>query len=118
MNVVLHRVRRSAVAGACAATLVCVGCGGDDVVGIQGDPVAGEPIANEVAEPSCSRCHTLSAAGWEGEVAPDLDELRPGYQRVLDAIRSGPGAMPSYDGELDEQQLRDLAAFVSGAAAR
>jgi cytochrome c6 len=80
----------------------------------RGDPVSGQVTAANV-DPACSRCHTLDNAGWEGRIGPDLDDLRPGYQRVLDAIRTGPGLMPSYDG-LGAQEQHDIAAYVSGAA--
>ncbi len=98
------------------ALLVGTGCGGGEEP--VGDPVAGKRIAVEVAEPSCGRCHTLADAEFEGTVAPDLDELRPGYQRVLDALRRGPGVMPSYDDQLSDRELHDVAAYVSGAASR
>jgi mono/diheme cytochrome c family protein len=70
-----------------------------------------------VAEPTCEGCHTLSAAGFEGTIGPDLDDMRPGYATVLDALRTGPGAMPDYSDQFDARGLHDIAAYVSGAAA-
>lgn len=92
--------------------LLGAGCGGDDAP--RGDPVAGEEAA-ERAEPSCDRCHTLAGAGWTGDIGPNLDDLRPGYGRVLEAVRTGPGLMPAYDG-LPNRRQHDIAAFVSQAA--
>jgi cytochrome c6 len=81
----------------------------------RGDPVSGAELAEDV-RPSCGLCHTLAGADFVGRSAPDLDHLRPGYQRVYDAIREGPGMMPSYRGILTERQMHDLAAFISREA--
>jgi mono/diheme cytochrome c family protein len=43
---------------------------------------------------SCGSCHTLAAAGTSGTVGPNLDDLKPSEQIVLNAIETGPGAMP------------------------
>ena len=71
-------------------------------------------------QPACAVCHTLTAAGSTGQVGPDLDELKPSAERVLQAVRNGLGVMPSFDGQISEQDMRALAAFVAhatGAAA-
>jgi mono/diheme cytochrome c family protein len=98
--------------------LPACGDGSSDDTIPRGDPVAGERLANEVASPACSACHALAAAEWEGTTAPDLDRMNPGYGTVLDAIRNGPGAMPSYSDQLSEAELHDISAFVSGEAAQ
>lgn len=81
------------------------------------DPVAGEEVLGQL-ELSCGLCHTLENAGFTASVAPNLDELSPGFETVLDALRDGPGAMPSYRGELTRQEIRDLAAYISREAGR
>lgn len=46
---------------------------------------------------SCGSCHALSAAGTEGKVGPNLDDLKPDATSVLRAIENGGaggGAMP------------------------
>lgn len=93
--------------------LLLAGCNTSDAP--RGDPVSGESLISEV-EPSCGLCHTLAAAGFEGTAAPHLDILQPGYQQVLDAVRSGPGLMPSYRNVLSEKEMHHIAAFVSGVA--
>lgn len=93
--------------------VLSAGCGAAEP---QGDPVAGARIVQDVADPPCGACHTLEAADLAGTAAPNLDELRPGYARVLRAIRSGPGAMPSYDDQFGDRELHDVAAYVSEAA--
>jgi mono/diheme cytochrome c family protein len=37
----------------------------------------------------CRNCHTLAAAKAVAQVGPDLDQLRPPYGLVLDAIENG-----------------------------
>ncbi len=61
----------------------------------------------------CGGCHTFAKAKSRGSVGPNLDELRPGYQQVLSQVTNGGGAMPAFKGQLTEQQIRDVAAYVS-----
>jgi len=63
--------------------------------------------------PACAVCHTLAAAGAEGQVGPVLDDLKPDAARVLRALRAGIGIMPSFADRLSEQDLRALASFVA-----
>lgn len=93
-----------------AAILVTVACHPVDAP--RGDPEAGADVIDGL-DNSCGLCHTLESAGFEGTPAPNLDELRPGYQQVLEAVRDGPGLMPSYAGELTDAELHDIAAFIS-----
>lgn len=112
----MTRLAVLAVLAAAAPALVASGCGGEEARG-RGDPVAGRQVFTEAAEPACGRCHTLADADAEGTIGPSLDFLRPGYEQVLNAVREGPGLMPAYDDALGEDELHDLAAYVSGAAA-
>jgi mono/diheme cytochrome c family protein len=63
----------------------------------------------------CGLCHTLKAANAVARVGPNLDELAPNEQFVLDAIEkgrsNGNGQMPAqiYTGE----DARDVAKFVA-----
>ena len=67
-------------------------------------------------QPACAVCHTLKAAASTGQVGPDLDELQPDADRVLRVVRNGLGVMPSFEGQLTEQDMRALAAFVAHAS--
>jgi mono/diheme cytochrome c family protein len=65
----------------------------------------------------CKNCHTLAAAGTAATVGPNLDQRRPPYNLVLDAIKNGRangnGAMAA-----DLVQGKDaqaVAAFVAAA---
>jgi mono/diheme cytochrome c family protein len=85
---------------------------------------------------NCGTCHTLYAAGTDGNFAPNLDELlapsgppeganaqqtiEATEGRVLNAIENGvdssttPGRMPA--GILNEEQSKEVAAFVAATA--
>jgi ferredoxin-NADP reductase len=70
------------------------------------------------ATAGCGDCHSLEAAGADGQSGPDLDELRPDAALVRDAVTNGRGAMPAFDDELTPAQIDALADFVSRAAGR
>lgn len=66
-------------------------------------------------QPACAVCHTLQAAGAEGQVGPVLDELKPDAARVLRALKAGIGVMPSYAERMSEKDMRAVASFVAQA---
>ena len=88
----------------------------------------------ELFDTNCGTCHTLYAAGTDGNFAPNLDNLLAGSgqattkstinatkQRVLNAINNGvdsttPGRMPA--GILAGTQADQVADFVASEAGR
>jgi mono/diheme cytochrome c family protein len=74
-----------------------------------GDAAAGEAVFSSAG---CGSCHTLEAAGASGTVGPNLDEAKPDAALVVDRVTNGMGAMPSFESQLDEQQIQDVAAYV------
>ena len=64
----------------------------------------------------CGSCHTLKAAGAGGQIGPNLDTVRPGFDTVRARVEQGGGGMPSFAGRLSPQQIRDVAAFVAEKA--
>lgn len=96
--------------------IAVAGCGGGEGGLPEGDPIRGAKLADEIVRPTCSTCHSLAAAGWEGRTAPDLDQRALGYQRIVEAVTEGPGAMPSYTDQLDDSEIHDIAAYVSAEA--
>jgi cytochrome c6 len=80
--------------------------------GADGDPVAGKEVF--VGAGGCGSCHTFSDAGTSGTIGPNLDESQPSFDLAVDRITNGQGAMPSFEGQLTEQQIEDVAAYVSG----
>ena len=75
-----------------------------------GDAAAGKEV---FASAGCGACHTLSDAGTSGAVGPNLDEARPSFDKVVERVTNGSGAMPPFKDRLTEQQIRDVAAYVS-----
>jgi cytochrome c oxidase subunit I len=60
----------------------------------------------------CGACHVLEAAGSSGAIGPNLDESQPSLELAVDRITNGQGAMPPFEGQLTEQQIADVAAYV------
>jgi mono/diheme cytochrome c family protein len=124
-------MRRSVVLAlvlGCVLIGVAAGCGGEDVTspapetvvgeveqpapppaGPAGDAAAGKEI---FASAGCGSCHTLADAGTSGAVGPNLDDAKPDLALVVDRVTNGRGVMPSFEGQLDEQEIADVAAYV------
>ncbi len=81
-----------------------------------GPMAQGRLLFKQSAVPACALCHTLKDAGAEGEIGPNLDELKPDAARVAKALRNGIGQMPAYRGKLTEQQIETLARYVAQAS--
>ena len=79
----------------------------------EGDAAAGKEVF--VAQ-GCGGCHTLAAAGSTGNIGPNLDEAMPDFELVVDRVTNGQGVMPSFKDSLSEQQINDVAAYVSSSA--
>lgn len=77
--------------------------------GSAGDPQAGEAV---FASAGCGSCHTLAAAGSNGQVGPNLDDAKPPASLVVDRVTNGKNVMPSFADSLSEQQIQDVAAYV------
>ena len=79
----------------------------------QGDPVAGKAVFTSAG---CASCHTLADAGASGTVGPNLDAVKPSNDKVVAQVTNGGGVMPPFKGTLSEQQIQDVAAYVSSVA--
>ncbi len=97
----------------------CDGGGGDgiDTGGAtdpipQGDPNAGRDAFILGTDPACGDCHTLADAGTTATVGPNLDELQPSFEQVIDAMNTGPGEMPAF-ADLSQDVKENIAAYVS-----
>ena len=85
-----------------------------------GSPVTGDANAGKAvfASAQCANCHTLADAGATGQVGPNLDSAKPSESLVVERVTNGTGVMPSFKGKLSEQQIADVAAYVSSAAGK
>ena len=114
--------------------LLLAGCGGEKTVSptgsvegtlpkaAKGNPAAGKEL---FADNGCGGCHTFKAAGADGKIGPNLDEVLTGKDAefvktsITDPnaeIASGfqPNIMPqNYGSQLSSQQIADLVAFLT-----
>ena len=115
---------------------VVAGCGGDDdegaattettvtettptetetetTGGAGGDITAGEEV---FATAGCGGCHTLEEAGSTGSVGPNLDGRNLSVEQVQEQVENGGGTMPAFKGQLSEQEIANVSAFVADAS--
>jgi mono/diheme cytochrome c family protein len=81
--------------------------------GGKGDAAAGKAVFTSAG---CVGCHTLADAGATGTVGPNLDKKKPPYDLVVTRVTNGKGPMPPFKGQLSDQQIQDVAAYVSSVA--
>lgn len=62
---------------------------------------------------ACSSCHILSDANSNGQIGPNLNQIRPDKNRVIIAVTYGIGVMPAYDGQLSVEEIEAVAHYVS-----
>ncbi len=72
----------------------------------------GRVAFSESAQPPCGVCHTLSDAGSQGSVGPNLDQIRPDRRRIESAVTNGVGAMPAYRDVLTPKQIQEIAEYI------
>ena len=65
---------------------------------------------------NCSVCHTLSDVGSDGNIGPNLNEIKPDIMRVIATVTNGIGVMPAYQGELSPEEIEAVAHYVSVSA--
>ena len=61
----------------------------------------------------CGMCHTLKAAGSEGQIGINLDQLKPLMSQVIMAVTNGNGVMPTFEGMLSSEEIEAVSYFVS-----
>jgi mono/diheme cytochrome c family protein len=76
-----------------------------------------EQHGRELFAERCAQCHTLDAANAVAQVGPNLDQLRPPKELVLDAIAKGRsrGAGQMSPDIYTGQDAEDVASFVAKA---
>ena len=65
----------------------------------------------------CSSCHTLADAGSDGQIGPNLNQIRPNKMRVINTVTYGIGVMPAYEGQLTSEEIEAVAHYVFTSAA-
>jgi sulfite dehydrogenase len=64
---------------------------------------------------NCGSCHALAEAGSAGGVGPPLDGTTLDADAIAAKVRDGSGSMPAFAGELTDDEIAAVAAFVEGA---
>ena len=72
--------------------------------------VLGLEIYNEKAQ--CNACHTLQAANSNGDIGPNLDQLKPQIDQIIYTVTNGIGVMPSFDGLLTLEEIEAVAYYI------
>lgn len=116
--------RRISVLTLMVLALLVAGCGGgdDEAANSEAAPTPTPTVGSESGEQqasagretfvsTCGACHTLSDAGTNGQIGPNLDTVEPGAEEVLTAIQSGPGQMPA--NLVEGEQARQVAEYVA-----
>ena len=68
-------------------------------------------------------CHALADTqsgeiGRGGVIGPDLDEVKPSFDLIVDRVTNGKGKMPAFDTALTPLEIRNVAAYVSSVAGK
>jgi mono/diheme cytochrome c family protein len=81
---------------------------------------AEEQEGREIFGVRCASCHMLAAANADGKVGPNLDQLKPPRELVLDAVEEGrlrgSGTMPA--DLVQGPEAEAVSAFVAKVAGR
>jgi len=83
--------------------------GGGGGGGGEGDAAAGKEV---YASAGCGSCHTFTDAGTSGTVGPNLDESSVDVAAAEEQIRAGGGGMPAFEGQLSDEEIANVAAYV------
>ena len=113
------------IAVALLALVLCLGvaaCGGDDE---DADTATTEETTTtdettetttagrEVFVANCGSCHTLADAGTSGAIGPSLDGIGLDVSAIESQVRNGGGGMPSFEGQLSDEETQAVSAYVA-----
>ncbi len=91
------------------------GGGGGDGGAVEGDAAAGKEV---YASAGCGSCHAFSDAGSTGSVGPNLDDSSIDFEGAVMQISNGGGGMPPFSGQLSDEEIANVAAYVVTARSR
>ena len=72
--------------------------------------ILGLEVYNNKAQ--CGVCHTLQAAGSEGQIGPNLDYVKPSIDQIIYVVTNGVGVMQSWEGILTKEEIEAVAYYV------
>lgn len=76
----------------------------------EGDPAAGKAV---YASAGCGGCHTYGPAGSTGTIGPNLDDSNADFDAAYDQIEKGGGGMPAFGDRLSDEEIANVAAFIT-----
>jgi mono/diheme cytochrome c family protein len=85
----------------------------EEVVG-EGDTRAGEQLFTD----NCSTCHGEQGEGGSGAPTLQREDLAEDRERVVDQVTQGGGGMPPFRDQLSNEEINDVATYVSEVLAR
>ena len=60
----------------------------------------------------CGTCHTLQAAGSQGNIGPNLDQLKAKMDQIIYVVTNGIGVMPPWEGILTKEEIEAVSYYV------
>jgi mono/diheme cytochrome c family protein len=104
-----------------------VGCGGGDdettapetvegtvptetAAGGEGDAEAGSSV---FASAGCGGCHVFEDAGSTGTIGPNLDQSSVDVEAAKTQITNGGGGMPAFGDRLSDEEIANVAAYIT-----
>jgi len=87
-------------------------------------PAAGGTDATKIAKGrelfgtwSCNSCHALADAGASGHVGPELDgNANLTQELVVNRVTNGQGPMPSFGGQMSDEEIATIAYYITHVA--
>lgn len=80
----------------------------EGVLALQGDPTSGQTIYTDL----CARCHDDDLSGTNRGPNIQDEVIEFSEDALLNVIFTGPGNMPAFDAQLDDQEAADLLSFL------
>ena len=60
----------------------------------------------------CGVCHALQVAESDGQVGPNLDQLKPTMSQIIYAVTNGIGVMQAWEGILTDEEIEAVAYYI------
>ena len=60
----------------------------------------------------CGVCHALRDANSDGQIGPNLDQLKPKLEQNVYAVTNGIGVMQAWEGILTDEEIEAVAYYV------
>ena len=76
----------------------------------------GLEIYNNKAQ--CGGCHTLKAAGSDGQIGPNLDELKPQIPQIIHVVVNGIGVMQPWKDILTTEEIEAVAYYIFNSTSK